>query len=82
MVQALNVSDDQKKLYLDAIDILWKQELESLFKNLTIFVEKLEIKELESIKKDDFAVVSWMRKKEASEKMKEMNSFSFLLNNL
>ncbi len=82
MIEALNVSSDQKDLYIEAIDILWKQELENLFKNLTLFVEKIEIKELESIKKEDFAIVSWMRKKEATEKMKEMNSFSFLLNNL
>lgn len=82
MIEALNVSEDQKNLYLEAIDILWKQELEILFKNLTLFVEKIEIKELEAIKKEDFAIVSWMRKKEATEKMKEMNSFSFLLNNL
>jgi len=82
MVEALNVSQDQKKLYIEAIEILGKQELEDLFKNLTSFVEKIEIRELEAIKKEDFAVVSWMRKKEADEKMKEMNSFSFLLNNL
>jgi len=82
MIEALNVSQDQKKLYTDAIDILGKQELEDLYKNLTIFVEKIELRELEAIKKEDFAVVSWMRKKEADEKMKEMNSFSFLLNNL
>jgi len=82
MVEALYVSQDQKKLYIEAIEILGKQELEDLFKNLTSFVEKIEIRELEAIKKEDFAVVSWMRKKEADEKMKEMNSFSFLLNNL
>jgi len=82
MVEALHVPDLQKKLYFDAIEILGKQELDEMYKKLVIFVEKIEIKELEAIKKEDFAIVSWMRKKEAEEKLEEVNSFSFLLSNL
>jgi hypothetical protein len=40
------------------------------------------VKELEEIKKQNFSSISGLRKKEAEEKKKEMNSFSFLLHNL
>jgi len=82
MIVALHVSEDQKKLYLDAVEILSWKDLETLYQKLTRFVENIELKEIESIKKEDFSKIAWMRKKEAREKIEEVNSFSFLLNNL
>jgi hypothetical protein len=46
------------------------------------FVETTEIKELDEIQRNNFSVVTWMRKKEAEEKRKEINSFSFLISNI
>jgi len=82
MVWALNISPDQKKLYIQALEVISDEEAAELFKNLSNFVEKIEMKELDEIKKDNFATISWMRKKEAEEKLEELNGFSFLLHNL
>lgn len=82
MIVSLNISPDQKDLYIQALWILSGDESEVLFKNLTKFIEKIELKEIEEIKKESFISVAGMRKKEAEEKAQEMNSFSFLLHNL
>jgi len=82
MIIALHVSEDQKKLYLDAVEVLSWKDLETLYQKLTRFVENIELKEIENIKKEDFSKIAGMRKKEAREKIEEVNSFSFLLNNL
>jgi hypothetical protein len=47
-----------------------------------LFVEEVENRDFESIKANNFSQISWMRKKEAIEKQKEVNTFNFLLNNL
>jgi len=82
MIVSLNISPEQKDLYLQALDILSTQESQELYDNLTKFIEKIEIKEINQIQKESFWSISGMRKKEAEEKLEEMNSFSFLLHNL
>jgi hypothetical protein len=82
MIVSLNISPEQKELYIQAMWVLSSSESEVLFKNLTRFIEKIELKEIEEIKKESFVSVAGMRKKEAEEKAQEMNSFSFLLHNL
>lgn len=82
MIGSLNVSEDQKDLYLQALEVLKGQDLENLYIKLVSFVEQIELKEIEHIKKEDFWMIAGMRKKEAQEKVREVNSFSFLLNNL
>lgn len=82
MIASLNIPTEQKELYMQALIILSPEESETLFKNLTKFIEKIELKEIEEIKKESFISVAGMRKKEAEEKLEEMNSFSFLLHNL
>lgn len=82
MIGSLNISQEQKDLYIQALDVLSISESEKLYKNLVAFVERVELKELEQIKRESFVSVAWMRKKEAKEKAQEMNSFSFLLHNL
>ncbi len=82
MIVSLNIPEKQKELYLEAIEVLWKDWLERLYITLTEFTKQLEYEELDKINKDNFSSVAWMRKKEAKEKQKEINSFSFLINNL
>jgi hypothetical protein len=82
MIASLNISPIQKELYFEALEVLWEAEAHTLFKNLVKFIEKIEIKELEDIEKQSYWTIAWMRKKEAEEKLEEMNSFSFLLHNL
>jgi len=82
MILSLNIPKDQKDLYLWAIEILDDFWLEKLYINLSNFSNTLEEEELNNIWKNNFSDFSWMRKKEAYEKKKEINSFSFLISNL
>ena len=82
MILSLNIPDKQKELYLEAISILEEEGLEKLYIKLSNFTKELELEELDNINKYNFSQVAWMRKKEAYEKQKEMNSFSFLISNL
>lgn len=82
MIISLNIPDLQKELYLEAISILSKDWLNNLYKELTLFTKQLELEEMNEIDKQNYSQVAWMRKKEAKEKQKEINSFSFLINNL
>ncbi len=82
IIKNLNIQEKQKELYLNSLDILDEVGLEKLYTSLTSFVEEIEMKELSDITKQNFTSIAWMRKKEALEKQKEINSFWFLLNNL
>lgn len=82
MIISLNIPDKQKELYLEAITILSKDWLERLYITLSNFTKELENENLNKISEYNFSKVAWMRKKEADEKQKEINSFSFLINNL
>lgn len=82
MIQSINVPEQQKDLYLESLDVLDEQWIHSLYNDVSHFVENIEMKELEEIKKENFSNISGMRKKEVEEQKKEMNSFSFILHNL
>lgn len=82
MIQSINVPEQQKDLYLESLDVLDEQWIHSLYNDVSHFVENIEMKELEEIKKENFSNISGMRKKELEEQKKEMNSFSFILHNL
>jgi hypothetical protein len=82
MIISLNIPDTQKELYLEAISILSEDWLENLYITLIKFTKQLELEELDNINKQNFANIAWMRKKEIKEKQKELNSFTFLINNL
>jgi len=82
MILSLNIPDKQKELYLEAISILEEEGLEKLYIDLSKFARELEEEELNNIWNSNFSQVAWMRKKEAKEKQKELNSFSFLISNL
>lgn len=81
MLWSLNIDEGLKKLYFDSIDTLEKEALENLFRDLTNFTEKIEIKRIEDISKENFSRIDGMKIKEAEEKKKDLNSFQFLLNN-
>lgn len=82
IIENLNINEKQKSLYLETLDFLDDVWLEKLYKSLENFIWQIEQKEFESISKDNFWNIAWLRKKEAIEKQKELNSFWFLLNNL
>jgi hypothetical protein len=82
MVQSLNIPEEQKELYIESFSILDKDGIEKLYKETTLFIESYEIHELEEINEKNFSSIAGMRKKEAIEKAKEMNAFSFLLHNV
>ena len=82
LLLALNIPEKQKTLYLEALDIIDENGLEKLFVTLSEFTKEVEHNELKQIKKDNFSFVAGMKKKEAHEKQKEINSFQFLINNL
>jgi len=54
MISSLNISPEQKDLYFQAIKIMNQQECENLYKNLIHFIEKVELKEIEQIRKESF----------------------------
>ena len=64
----LHIPEEQKLLYIEAIDILDEEWIDRIYKLLTEYVENLEIKELEEIQKNSFSIITWLRKKEAEEK--------------
>ncbi len=82
MIISLNIPDKQKELYFEAITILTTDWLEKLYITLSNFTKQLEYEELDNINKQNFSQIAGMRKKEAIEKQKEINSFTFLINNL
>lgn len=78
----MQIPDAQKSLYIQALDILDEDWVNKIYDTLTNFVNDLEIKELDDIQKNNFSIISGMKKKEAEERKKEINSFNFLLNKL
>jgi len=82
IIKNLEINEEQKSLYLDSIDNLWEENLDNLYKKIENFVSDIEKKDFEDIKNENFSKISWMRKKEIYEKQKEINSISFLINNL
>lgn len=82
MIFNLQIPEEQKSLYIQALDILDESGIDRIYNNLVIFIKDIEIKELDQIQKNNFTVIAWMRKKEAEERKKEINSFSFLINNI
>lgn len=82
MIKNIRISEDQKELYIKTLDILDEKWLDNLYKSVWAFIEEVETDEIKNIAKNNFSSISGMRKKEAVEKQKEINSFSFLLSNI
>lgn len=82
IIEALHINENQKNLYLESLDYLDMDWLDKLYESLQVFIWEIEMKNYEEITKNNFTKIAWMRKKEAIEKQKDLNSFWFLLNNL
>ncbi len=78
----MQIPETQKSLYIQALDILDEDWVNKIYDTLTKFVNEIEIRELDDIQKNNFSVINGMKKKEAEERKKEINSFNFLLNKL
>lgn len=82
IIKNLKIQELQKNMYLESLEYLDEAGLNNLYISLQKFVNDVEIKQIQDIHKTNFASIAGMRKKEALEKQKEINSFWFLLNNL
>ncbi len=82
MIKNIKISEDQKELYIKTLDILDEKWLDNLYRSVSAFVEEVEMTDIKNIAKNNFSSISGMRKKEAIEKQKDINSFSFLLSNI
>jgi len=82
IIMALIIPEDQRIMYLEALESIDKDSIDKLYSNLIKFVEKYEIKEIEDISKNNYTIISWMQKKEALIKQKEINAFNLLINNI
>ncbi len=82
LINILKIPESQKKLFLNALDILDEKWMDKMYNELTIFIKDIELKELEDISKSNFVKIAWMQKKEAENKKKNLNAFSFLINNI
>lgn len=76
MIVSLNISPDQKRLYSEALNILTPQQAEELFRKLTRFVEKIELKDIEQIQKESFQNIAGMRKRSSWKNAR--NEFSLI----
>jgi len=82
MIMSLDIPEVQKSIYLQSLEIVDSKYIDKTYNDLIKFVEKYEIKKLEDISKSNFVNITWMQKKEAIAKKKEINAFNFLLNNI
>lgn len=82
IISALKISEEQKQLYLDSLEVIKEEALDTLYDNTIAFSNNIELKEIEDIRKQNFTNIQWMTKKEAEEKKQDINAFSFLLHNL
>lgn len=82
IISSLNIPESQKDLYLSSLDILDLEWLDKLYIKLTNFIKEIEHEELKNNSRNNFRQIHGLRKKEANEKQQEINSFSFLLNNI
>lgn len=82
MIWRLNINNDQKELYINSLDIIDEKSLDNLYKSITNFMENSKLEDIKKASQNNFSSISGMRKKEAIEKQKDINSFSFLLSNV
>jgi len=82
MIQSIKIPEKQKKLYIEALDILDINKLNSLYIDIVKFTQNHEITHLDNINKQNFTSIAWLKKKEAVEKQEEINAFTFLLHNI
>lgn len=82
LIENLNIDNNQKKLYIDSLDILDDEALERFYNKLTSTMEILEDNLYESNKNKQKQEIFNLNIEEISEKTKEINSFNLILDNI
>lgn len=82
MFLKLHIPEEQKQLYIEALEILDEEWVNRLYEAVTNFVEKVEMKQMWEIQDKKYAKVDGLRKKEALERQQEINSFNLLIDKL
>lgn len=82
LIKKIDIPESDKELILWAIATVSDEKLSAFYESIVHFIEKLELKEIEEIEKNNFVSIDWMTYKQAKEKKQKINSFNFLLNNL
>jgi hypothetical protein len=58
LIKSIHISEEQKELYLESLDVLDENGLQNLYNDLTNFIENIEVKELDDIKKQNFSTLA------------------------
>ena len=82
LIKKIDIPKEDKELILWAIWTVSDEKLENFYNSVVHFIEKLELKEIEEIEKNNFVSIDWMTYKQAENKKQKINSFNFLLNNI
>ncbi len=82
LIRKLEIPDEDKVLFLDAIWIVPDENVENLYNEVVSFMKNYEIKEIDEIELYNFVSIDWMTKKEANKKKKDINALNFLLTNI
>lgn len=82
LIKKIDIQENDKELILWAISTVSDEKLGIFYNSVVNFIEKMELKEIDEIEKNNFVSIDWMTYKEANEKKQKINSFNFLLNNL
>gem|GEM_PF-3798160 len=54
IISALKISEEQKQLYLGALEVIQNNALDALYEDITAFADNVEVKEIEDIRKQNF----------------------------
>ncbi|MDQ7022197.1 MAG: hypothetical protein Q9M97_01450 [Candidatus Gracilibacteria bacterium] len=82
LIKKIDIPENDKELILGAIGNVSNEKLDLFYKSVVNFIEKMELKEIDEIEKNNFVSIDGMTYKQANEKKQKINSFNFLLNNI
>jgi len=82
LIKKIDIPQRDKDLILEAIANASDEKLDNFYNSVVNFVEKIELKEINEIEKNNFVSIDWMTYKQAQEKKQKINGFNFLLNNI
>ncbi len=80
IIKSLNISKNDKELYLEALDVLDEKSFNTLYVSFVNFSNKLEKEDNNKIIENNFSSFDLNKQKDIENK--EKNSFSLLLNNI
>ncbi|EKE26759.1 MAG: hypothetical protein ACD_4C00158G0002 [uncultured bacterium (gcode 4)] len=82
LIKGLDIDDSQKQLYIESLEVLDEESLDRFYKKLTSVIDIIEedINKQQFIKTKEIANLS--KNQEQIDKIQEINSFNFLLDNI